>query len=103
MSNQSQEAALRKSFPHHQPPSAGAGATQMVRQLDTALRIVRMKDLIERTKLSRATLYVLMASDPTFPKKVKLSARSIGFLESEIDGWIFARVLARSATTQEAA
>lgn len=101
MSNQSQEAALRKSFPHHQPPSAGA--TQMVRQLDTALRIVRMKDLIERTKLSRATLYVLMASDPTFPKKVKLSARSIGFLESEIDGWIFARVLARSATTQEAA
>ncbi len=101
MSSQSQEAALRKSFPHHQPPSAGA--TQMVRQLDTALRILRMKDLIERTKLSRATLYVLMASDPTFPKKVKLSARSIGFLESEVDGWIATRVLARSATAQEAA
>ncbi|HDR9074844.1 TPA: AlpA family phage regulatory protein, partial [Burkholderia vietnamiensis] len=56
----------------------------MVRQLDGALRILRLKDLIERTKLSRATLYTLMASDHTFPKKIKLTARSIGFLESEV-------------------
>lgn len=101
MSNQSQETALRNAFPHYQPPSTGAAL--MVRQLDAALRILRMKDLIERTKLSRATLYVLMASDPTFPKKVKLSARSIGFLESEVDIWIATRVLARVETTQEAA
>ncbi|ONF11066.1 hypothetical protein AQ960_17655 [Burkholderia pseudomallei] len=56
-----------------------------------ALRILRMKQLIERTNLSRATLYVLMSSDPTFPRKIKLTARSIGFLESEVDAWITRR------------
>lgn len=65
--------------------------SQMARQIDKALRILRMKQLIERTGLSRATLYVLMASDPTFPRKVKLTARSIGFLESDVDAWIASR------------
>lgn len=95
MFDDSQNAALRQSLPHCQSPSAGA--TQMVRQLDGALRILRLKDLIERTKLSRATLYTLMASDQTFPKKIKLTARSIGFLESEVNAWIEARVQLRGA------
>lgn len=69
----------------------------IVRQLDNALRILRIKQLVERTNLSRATLYVLMASDPTFPKKIKLTARSIGFLESEVDAWITARAELRNA------
>ncbi|KFG95537.1 regulatory protein [Burkholderia paludis] len=63
----------------------------MGRPPDKALRILRIKQLIERTGLSRATLYVLMSSDPTFPKKIKLTARSIGFLESDVDTWIEAR------------
>ncbi|WP_411376566.1 helix-turn-helix transcriptional regulator [Burkholderia pseudomallei] len=46
---------------------------------------------MERTNLSRATLYVLMSSDPTFPRKIKLTARSIGFLESDVDAWITRR------------
>ncbi|MDF3085815.1 AlpA family phage regulatory protein [Burkholderia sola] len=69
----------------------------MTRQIDRALRILRMKQLIERTKLSRATLYVLMSSDPTFPRKIKLTARSIGFLELEVDAWIEARAQLRGA------
>lgn len=56
-----------------------------------SLRILRMKQLLERTQLSRATLYVLMASDPTFPRKIQLSARSVGYLESEVDAWIMSR------------
>ncbi|MBO2975426.1 AlpA family transcriptional regulator [Burkholderia pseudomallei] len=72
-------------------------AAPIVRQLDNALRILRIKQLVERTNLSRATLYVLMASDPTFPKKIKLTARSIGFLESEVDAWIAARAELRNA------
>ncbi|UEP27992.1 helix-turn-helix transcriptional regulator [Burkholderia sp. B21-007] len=69
----------------------------VARQIDKALRILRMKQLIERTNLSRATLYVLMSSDSTFPKKIKLTARSIGFLESEVDAWIAARADSRNA------
>ncbi|AVA37947.1 hypothetical protein C3Z06_28540 [Cupriavidus metallidurans] len=65
--------------------------TLPVPQLGKALRILRMKQLVERTMLSRATLYVLMATDPTFPRKVKLTARAIGYVESEVDAWIAAR------------
>jgi prophage regulatory protein len=66
-------------------------------QLDKALRILRMRQLIERTNLSRSTLYVLMSEDPTFPQKIKLTARVIGFLESEVDTWIRIRAQSRDA------
>ncbi|WP_258007626.1 helix-turn-helix transcriptional regulator [Burkholderia pseudomallei] len=72
-----------------------AYATVMARPLDKALRILRMKQLIERMNLSRAMLYVLMSTDPTFPRKIKLTARSIGFLESEVDAWITSRAQSR--------
>lgn len=58
------------------------------------LQILRMKELVKRTGLSRATLYTLIATDPTFPKKIKLSARSVGYLESEVDAWIASRAVA---------
>lgn len=74
-----------------------ADAAPVVRQLDRALRILRIKQLVERTNLSRATLYVLMAKDPTFPKKIQLTARSIGFLETEVDAWIQSRAQLRDA------
>jgi len=93
MNKQWQGAVLRQ--PNSPHSSASADATSMVRQFDKVLRILRMKQLIERTNLSRATLYVLMSSDPTFPKKIKLTARSIGFLESEVEGWIEARAQLR--------
>lgn len=90
MSDQVQEAALRQSFPHYQPLSAGA--TQMARQLDNALRILRVKEVVERTGLSRSTVYTLMKSDPTFPKKVQLSTRTTGIIEQQLDAWIASRV-----------
>ena len=54
-------------------------------------RILRMKQLIKRTGLSRATLYVLIATEPTFARKIQLSARTIGFYEHEVDAWIASR------------
>ncbi|HDR9105116.1 helix-turn-helix transcriptional regulator [Burkholderia semiarida] len=66
-------------------------------QPDKALRVLRIKQLIERTNLSRATLYALMSNDLTFPRKIKLTARSVGFLESEVDAWIAARADSRNA------
>lgn len=87
---QLQEAALlRQAIPNYRGLSTEA--SQMVRQIDKSLRILRMKQLVERTGLSRATLYVLMSTDPTFPRKINLTARSIGFLESEVDAWIASR------------
>lgn len=73
---------------------ASSDAPSSAQQMDKTLRILRMKQLIERTQLSRATLYVLMASDPTFPRKFRLTARTVGWVESEVNAWIASRAAA---------
>lgn len=55
--------------------------------------ILRLKEVISKTGLSRSMIYVKMDEsspyyDPTFPKKIKLGLRSIGFFESEVNYWI---------------
>jgi prophage regulatory protein len=50
-------------------------------------RIVRMKTVLERTALSRATIYRKIA-DGTFPRQVKISVHGAGWHESDIDRWI---------------
>lgn len=92
MLNQASEAPLRQGRGAYS--GVPTDANQMTRQIDKSLRILRMKQLVERVNLSRATLYVLMSSDPTFPRKIRLTERSIGFLESEVDAWIASRAAA---------
>ncbi|WP_423380281.1 helix-turn-helix transcriptional regulator [Burkholderia sp. LMG 32019] len=88
-------AAMRQ--PNPLCSGASCEANPIAHPIGTALRILRMRQLIERTRLSRATLYVLMASDPTFPRKIKLTARTVGWLESEVDAWIASRAESRVA------
>ena len=88
-------AAMRQ--PNPLCSGASIEANSIAQQIGKALRILRMKQLIERTQLSRATVYVLMASDPTFPRKIKLTARTVGWLETEVDAWIALRANARAA------
>lgn len=71
-----------------------ADAPLFAHQIDKALRILRMKQLVERTQLSRATLYLLIATDPTFPRKIKLTERTVGWIECEVDAWIMSRATA---------
>lgn len=93
MTDQLSNAALPHSHPTYR--SVSADASSMVRQLDRALRILRMKQLVERTNLSRATLYALAGTDPTFPRKIKLTARTVGYIEQEVEEWIMSRAQAR--------
>lgn len=51
---------------------------------------LRVKQVKERTGLSRATIYNMMKSG-TFPMKTALGARAIGWLESEILLWMASR------------
>jgi len=53
--------------------------------------ILRLPIVKARTGLSRSTIYVRV-SDGTFPKPVSLGARAVGWLESEIDAWLSARI-----------
>lgn len=50
-------------------------------------RIIRMKTVLDRTGLSRSTLYRKMA-EGSFPRSVKLGQHSAGWHESAINEWI---------------
>ena len=57
----------------------------------TSTCILRLPDVKIRTGLSRSTIYALVKNE-RFPKYISLGARSVGWLESEIEAWIESRV-----------
>ncbi|MBZ6065291.1 AlpA family transcriptional regulator [Aeromonas schubertii] len=60
-----------------------------------ALRFIRVREVIQKTGLSKSSIYDLMAQG-RFPKTVRLGgARAVAFIESEIDTWMAERVAAR--------
>lgn len=69
--------------------------------MDTDVRIIRMREVMNRTGLQRSTIYKRMDIDPSFPKSIPLSDRKspgapIGFLLSEVLAWIEGRIAKRS-------
>ena len=60
----------------------------------TAVRFLRLPEVMHRTGLPRASIYEQMAQG-IFPKPIDLSIRSRGWIESEVDAWIKARINAR--------
>ena len=60
-------------------------------------RLLRLPQVIERTSLTRSTIYELMEKG-AFPRPVKISgARSNAWVESEVDAYVEARIQAREA------
>lgn len=65
-----------------------------------ALTILRRTQVEARTGLSRSTIYSRLKPnpkrpgdfDPTFPKPVQLGAKSVGWVESEVEAWLSAQV-----------
>ena len=58
--------------------------------------ILKLPAVIARTSLSRSYIYAQAAAG-TFPKQVRLGSRSVGWLESEVDSYIQARIAERDA------
>ena len=58
--------------------------------------ILRLDSVLRRTGLPISTLYAKMAAG-SFPRPVKLGARSVGWASDEVDSWIDARVAERDA------
>lgn len=63
----------------------------MAAQLQTALTILRRKQVEARTGLSRSTIYDRIKAG-TFPAPISLGEKSVGWIESEIDAWLNARI-----------
>lgn len=50
-------------------------------------RIIRLKTVLQRSGLSRSTVYRKMA-EGTFPRQIKLGICGTGWKESELNRWI---------------
>jgi len=59
----------------------------------TGIRILRLPDVRAKTGLSTSTLYALK----DFPKPIKLTARAVGWVESDVETWLRGRAERRQA------
>lgn len=65
-----------------------------------ARKILRLRQVEEKTGLKKSTLYALMnvespRFDPTFPRSIPIGIRAVGWDQSEIENWIAARMAMR--------
>lgn len=63
---------------------------------ERCMTILRLKQVLQRTGLSRSTIYDKMKKssprfDPTFPSSVSLGTGSVGWIESEVNLWLESR------------
>lgn len=59
-------------------------------------RIIKLPEVISQTGLSRSSIYAKIEANE-FPKSIGLGARSVGWIEEEINQWIEDRInLSRS-------
>ncbi len=54
-------------------------------------RLLRWPELKERIPISHSRIYIMMKAG-TFPRTVSIGARSVAWLESEIDEWLQERL-----------
>jgi len=68
------------------------------------MRIMRLKEVIDTTGLARSTIYKYVG-DGIFPSPISLApggmdmpnARSVGWIQSEVENWILARIEERDS------
>lgn len=58
--------------------------------------LLKLPDVIERTRLSRGTIYAMIGKG-AFPKPLKLSERINAWPEAEVDAWLAGRLADRGA------
>ena len=58
-------------------------------------RILRLREVQQQTRLSKATIYRLLRSG-AFPRPIRLSERAVGWRTEEIDEWLATRERAGS-------
>ncbi|MDP1999318.1 MAG: AlpA family phage regulatory protein [Rhodoferax sp.] len=61
--------------------------------------LLRIKQVQARVALGRSSIYALADKnskfyDPSFPRSIKISVQAVGWIESEIDTWLMARIAA---------
>lgn len=55
------------------------------------LNILRLPAVMERTGLARSTIYQMLGRG-LFPRPINLGERAVGWIASEVDEWLLARM-----------
>ena len=55
--------------------------------VDKPARFLRLKTVIQRTGLSRSTIYRKIG-EGTFPRQVRLAERCVGWREAHVEEWL---------------
>ncbi|MEZ8192064.1 AlpA family transcriptional regulator [Vibrio sp. 1F279] len=58
------------------------------------MRFLKLKEVMQKTALSRSAIYRKM-DEGSFPKSVSLGDRAVAWIESEVEEWMEAILLAR--------
>lgn len=61
------------------------------------MRLIKLKEVLHITGLSRSTVYRFMSAGG-FPMKVELGGNSVAWVESEIEEWISEKIERRDTT-----
>lgn len=60
------------------------------------MRLIRLKEVMDLTGLSRASVYKFMAKN-TFPKSVSLGDRAVAWVEQEVADWVLDKIAERDS------
>ncbi len=63
----------------------------MEQRTNPPTRFLRLPEVMERTGLSRSTIYVRVAAG-SFPRPVALGGRAVGWIEAEVEAWVAERI-----------
>ncbi|TMO22379.1 AlpA family transcriptional regulator [Pseudoalteromonas sp. S4741] len=58
------------------------------------MRLIKLKEVMAKTSLGHSSIYKFI-SEGTFPKQVSLGAKSVAWVESEVDEWIMEKIVSR--------
>lgn len=63
-------------------------------------QVIRIKRALELLQISRSSLYAKWdpkspSHDTTFPQRIRLGAKTVGLLRTEVDAWVDAQAQAR--------
>ena len=63
---------------------------------DKSFKLIRLPEVINRTALSRSTIYCEIAAE-RFPSPIKIGLRSVAWIESEVADWIERKIAEHQA------
>ena len=61
-----------------------------------SLRILPIQQVIDRTGISRRTLYTEI-SEGRFPKPIQLTSRRVGWPEDDVEAWLKGKIASRDS------